>query len=61
MKSALALIVFFLLLWGFFGIADGVGFIGGIKQSIKAIWDIIGFLGRILVVIIIIGLCVKAP
>ena len=61
MKSALALIVFFLFLWGFFGIADGVGFIGGIKQSIKAIWDIIGFLGRILVVIIIIGLCVKAP
>jgi hypothetical protein len=61
MKSALALIVFFLILWGLFGLADGVGFFGGIKAQFVAAWNILGILGRILVIGIIISIFIKAP
>jgi hypothetical protein len=61
MKSALALIVFLLILWGLLGLMEGIGFFGGIRAQFVAAWNILGILGRIVVIVIIIGVFIKAP
>jgi hypothetical protein len=61
MKSFIALVVFFLVLWGILGLTEGIGFIGGIKVQIQSIWNFLGLVGRILVIVAVIGLFVIAP
>ncbi len=59
MKNAIVIAIFLLVLWGIFGLMDGVGFFGGIRNSLVAIWKLMGIAGRIIVFAIIVGVIIK--
>jgi hypothetical protein len=61
MRSAIGIIIVLLLIWGVMGLIDGQGFFGGIQAQFKAIWLMLGWVGRIVVIFIIVGLFLKAP
>ena len=49
MKSAVAIALIFLLIWGLFGLADGHGFFGGIKLQFIAMRKFITIFGFIII------------
>jgi hypothetical protein len=44
LKEYLTIAIFFIVLWGIFGLLSGDGFFGGIGKQIDAIGDIVSFI-----------------